>query len=136
MCCWTLDLHLMFNVNIYFHHVPLNWVSLILPQVVLFQICDVTFPYIAFPSWMLNYEQWLLCRAHMQYRDEFYFKGLISWCKEFLNSAVYSVHFVLHIVCCPEWVLFSPSHFPPCIYSPEHEFLSFKYNVTCFILQH
>lgn len=30
---------------------------------------------------------------------------------KFLNSAVYSVHFVLHIVCCPEWVLFLTKSF-------------------------
>lgn len=132
----------MFNVNIYFHmSLPLNWVFfffLILRLVVLFQICDVTFPYIAFPSGMLNYEQWLLCRAHMQCRGEFISKGLISRCKEFLNSAVYSVHFVLHIVCCPEWVLFLPSpFFSPLVFTAQStSFLAFKYHVICFILQH
>lgn len=74
----------------------------------------------------------LICSTEVSFISE----GLISWCKEFLNSAVYSVHFVLHIVCCPEWGLFLPSHFFSCIYSAEHSFLSFQYNVICFVLQH
>lgn len=74
----------------------------------------------------------LICSTEVSFISE----GLISWCKEFLNSAVYSVHFVLHIVCCPEWVLFLSSCFFLVFTVQSTSFLSLKYNVICFILQH
>lgn len=40
----------------------------------------------------------LICSTEVS----FILEGLISRCKEFLNSAVYNVHLVLHIVCCLE----------------------------------
>lgn len=63
-------------------------------------------PYSASPSRMLSYEQWLFVALTCSTEVSSVPEGLISGCKEFLNSAVYSVHFVLHIVCCPEWALF------------------------------
>lgn len=49
---------------------------------------------------------------------------------EFLNSAVYSVHFVLHIVCCPEWVLFLPSLLFSSLYLQSRAQVSFLLNAV------
>lgn len=68
----------------------------------------------------------------MRCRGEFISEGLLG--VKFLNCAVYSVHFVLHIVCCPEWVLFLPSNFFSLLFTAQStSFLAFKYNVICFI---
>lgn len=72
---------------------------------------------------MLSYEQWLFVALTCSTEVSSVPEGLISGCKEFLNSAVYSVHFVLHIVCCPEWALFLLFFFFPIvsIYGSEHK---------------
>lgn len=73
----------MFNVNIYFHHVPLNWVSLILPQVVLFQICDVSFHTLPFHHECLimnsGYFVELICSTEMSFISKVLFLGVKSF---------------------------------------------------------
>lgn len=133
---WTLDLHLMFNVNIYFHMSLLAGFLLILPLVALLQIRDVMFPYTAFASWMLHYEQGLLCRARVDTEVSVFQRVFLLWCKEFLNSAVYSVHFVFAHSLLP-WMGFifnQVFNFFLVITVQSTSFPSFKYSVICFIL--
>jgi len=86
---------------------------------------------------MLNYAQGLFVELIRSTEVSSVSEGLLCWCKEFLNSAVYSVHFVWHIVCCPDWVLFLLFFFQLLAFTVQStKFLPFKYNVIRFILQH
>lgn len=84
---------------------------------------------------MLSYGQWLFVALTCSTEVSSVPEGLISWCKEFLNSAC-----IVYIWFCTQFVAPNGLYFYfffsiVSIYGSEHK-NSFKYNVIRFVSQH